>query len=214
MAITPYLAPRATFSHALALTFAAFLVRMWVGMRLYFAGIDKYRVWGKDAGDVAAENDRYLSLGTLFKNSEGKLQWPTLPSELYHGDHYQENTEALRAGMKKWTALEPGHIDLYLNFLGFGLMVVGLAIMVGFLRHISLLLGGLLFLSLAVGLMIMGDEDGAANNIGIGVLMTSVALAMSRWDRISMDTILLGIPSWLAGVFSKKKNEEGSASEA
>ena len=143
------------------LVFAAFILRLWVGARLFFAGLDKFRspTWDKASGDT---------YGTEWASTK---------------------MEAITGPILKNTPIPEFAVNLFGKMLPWTLLAVGLWIIVGLARKYSLLAGGLLFFGLGVGLMLLPD-DFEAVQIGVSVAITAFALMVSQHDRISADGII------------------------
>lgn len=138
------------------LAFANLILRLWVGLRLFMAGIDKFRPKGT--------NDfRIGDLETLKKNATPIF------------DNMVQNTF-----MPSWMVAN------YVFVLSYALIIVGILVIVGLFSRLSLLLAGLLFVSLSFGLMALPDDDQAVFR-GIEVAIAAFALATAAHGKISID---------------------------
>ncbi len=151
-------------------TFAHLILRLWVGLRLFMAGIDKFREKG----------------GTTF--SFGNLKTNLTPIEKL----MTENTPNF--------LLPDAVIAPYFYVLSFALVIVGFTCILGIATRLSLLLGGLLFVSLSFGIMALPDDKDAVW-LGIQVAITAFALITASHNKLSVD-----------GLFFGKKSSEASAS--
>ena len=152
----------------LELVFAHTILRLWVGIRLFMAGVDKFRVKG----------------GTTL----GK-------------EYLEKNLEPITKLMSENALfLPPAMIKPYFYALTFGLLISGALAIVGLFTRYALFGGGLIFVSLAFGLLALPD-DNAGLMRGIEVLITGFALYTARHNLLSVD----GIACCL---FRKKKSAE------
>lgn len=146
--------------------FAHLILRLWVGMRLFMAGVDKFRA--KGSLDLAKEN--------LEKN--------LLPIMDLMGNNAIFLPKAL--------------IAPYFYALTYGLLIFGALVIVGLFTRLSLLAGGLIFVSLAFGLLALPDDSQGVMR-GIEVAITAFALVTARGNQLSVDGLF--------GCFFRKKAE-------
>lgn len=160
---------------------ANLLLRLWIGLRLLGAGIDKWRsgtCWGfKGAGPDGTEID--IARGVTFT---------------------AENYDKKLANIAKLT-FDKGFLpkpmcDMYAQPLGYILLGVGAWVIVGLLSEFSLLAAGFVFLSLGVGLATLPDDTEVVL-IGIHILIVAAALATSKHKNFSLD-----------GLFFRRKKAE------
>lgn len=142
-------------------TYAHFILRLWVGLRLFMAGIDKFREKG----------GTNFSFEFLNKNLEPikKLMAENTPNFLLPDDI----------------------IAPYFYALSFGLVIVGVTVILGIATRFSLLLGGLLFVSLSFGIMALPDDKDAVW-LGIQVAIAAFALITASHNQLSVDGLLFG----------------------
>jgi uncharacterized membrane protein YphA (DoxX/SURF4 family) len=111
--------------------FANLILRLWVGLRLFMAGIDKFR-------DKATKEYAFGNMDVLKKN-----------------------VQPLYDNMVAETFLPSFMVANYVVVLSYALIIVGLWVIVGLFSRLSLLAAGLLFVSLSFGLMALPDDDQA-----------------------------------------------------
>ena len=142
---------------------AHLIARLWVAMRLFMAGVDKFRY-----GDGAAATfnmGNYETKTNLIAKLMGDNSF--LPSVL------------------------PGFaIDAYAHSVGFVLLIVGLWTALGIKSTWALLAAGLTFLSLGFGLAALPDDTELTANIGIGIMITFLALSTVQHGYLSLDGLL------------------------
>lgn len=136
--------------------YAHLLLRLWVGLRLLMAGLDKMRQKGGDGfGFSYIEKSMAPIVDTITSNA-------LLPA---------------------W-AIKP-----YAIFLPWALLITGVWCVLGLFSRVGLLLGGLTFVSLSVGLMALPDDDQAVFR-GIEVGLTALALITASHNTFSLDGLL------------------------
>lgn len=112
----------------LHLTLANLILRLWIGLRLFMAGVDKFR-----AGDGA--------------------EFVTFSME-----NYEIKTARIAKLMSENSFLPADMCDLYAKSIGYVLLAVGAWVVVGLFTELSLLVAGLTVLSLGFGLAALPDD--------------------------------------------------------
>ncbi len=138
---------------------ACLLLRLWVGMRLFFAGITKWK----------------------GKTAEGVIE--------FKGEYMKTKMDAIGQNMIDHTPIPGGMINMYTSTLPYLLVAVGALIIVGIFTRLSLIAGGLLFISLAFGLMLLPDDTESIYR-GIEIAMVAGALALCRYNILSVDNVI------------------------
>lgn len=153
------------------LAFANLLLRLWIGLRLLGAGLDKWRAgicWGfKGVGPDGAEID--VARGVSFT-----------------AENYDKKLSAIAKLTFDKGFLPKPLCDLYAQPLGYILLGVGIWVVVGLFSELSLFAAGLIFLSLGVGLATLPDDTEVVL-IGIHILIVAAALATSKHKGFSLD---------------------------
>jgi len=140
---------------------ANLILRLWVGLRLFMAGIDKFR-------DKATKEYVFNTWDVLKKNAQ----------PLY--DNMTAETIMGKAPML---------VSSYVFILAYALIIVGIWVIVGLFTRTSLLLAGLLLVSLSFGLMALPDDDQAVLR-GFEVAITAFALVTCSHNIFSLDGLL------------------------
>jgi len=137
---------------------ACFFLRMWIGMRLMFAGLTKF----------------------LGKNEVGG--WSFDP------ENAQYTMSNITATMEANTAIPKFMLDQYSTVLPWALLLVGASVMLGFFTRISLFLAGALVLSLSFGLMLLPDDTAAVERgveiIVVGLALMTVKNNVGAVDNL------------------------------
>ena len=137
---------------------AHLILRLWVGARLLFAGLDKMKEKGGPGfGFAYIEKSMAPIVDMMTTNAS--------------------------------TLLPPAMIKPYALVLPYALLVTGVWCILGIFSRLGLLLGGLVFLSLSLGLMALPDDDPAVFR-GIEVAITAFALVTSSANTFSLDGLL------------------------
>ena len=146
----------------LAPAYAHLLLRLWVGMRLFMAGLDKFR-W-----DNGADTTFSISNYTEFKA-------PPIAKLMYSNSFLPE-----------------AMCNQFANSIGYVLLAVGAWVITGLFTELGLLAGGLVFLSLGFGLACLPDDTELVSNIGLSVGLVALALMTAHAKKFSLDGILRG----------------------
>jgi uncharacterized membrane protein YphA (DoxX/SURF4 family) len=155
---------------------ANLITRLWVGLRLFMAGADKFR-----SGDGVAAT---FSM-TNYDTKTGLI------AKLMTENSFLPSF------------LPASAIDAYAHSIGFILLIVGVWVVIGLFSELSLLAAGLTFLSLGFGLAALPDDTELGVNIGIGVMITFLALSTVKHGYLSLD-----------GILRKKKCSAAKSSDA
>lgn len=142
---------------------ANLITRLWVGLRLFMAGADKFR-----SGDGVAATFNMANYDTKTG----------LIAKLMTDNSFLPSF------------LPPAAIDAYAHSIGFLLLIVGIWVALGLFSEFSLLAAGLTFLSLGFGLAALPDDTELGVNIGIGIMITFLALSTVKHGYLSLDGIL------------------------
>ena len=153
-----------------ASSFFAFLIlRVWLGLRALVTGIEKF------SGTVTKEVSLGGEDGGFAIMSEIKVK--EYGFSLYHGV-----PEALYEKLAEESLIPGFAIAIYDGILGYLLIGVGIMILAGVYSRIALLLSGLTWCSLTVGLILLPNDAGIAW-LGMHVALTVGALLLVKHNR-------------------------------
>lgn len=76
-------------------------------------------------------------------------------------------------------------VNAFMWPLGFVMIATGAMILVGFLNRLALFIGGLVFVSLSIGMILLPDESQVAS-LGLYVAMFVAALALVKHNRLAI----------------------------
>ena len=130
---------------------AAFtLLRLFLGLRTFFAGVEKFEAKGT-----------------------------------YSLQNYSENMTHMAQGITGASFLPLWATKNFAFVLGYLLLVLGAALLLGIKTRCMLFLTGLVYVGLSFGLMAVQESEGVAW-LGIHVAMIAGALALVRYNRFSL----------------------------
>jgi thiosulfate dehydrogenase [quinone] large subunit len=161
-------------NNKLALTYASWMLRLWLAVRAIQTGVEKYA--GTKAADQVVNVDGAPNEYGL--TAAGSVKQYAL--ENYHG--------VPATLMKKFEA-EPlmlkFALPLYDKILGPALIILGLTILLGFAYRTSLFLLGLLYISLTWGLILIKQDDGVSW-LGVHMILIALALMLADHNRLGI----------------------------
>ncbi|MBE2283647.1 MAG: hypothetical protein IAE77_09355 [Prosthecobacter sp.] len=140
--------------------FAHLLLRLWVGMRLFMAGLDKFR-WGNGP-------ETTFSIAN-YTDKKG----PPISKLMATNSFLPESMCTAFGGT-----------------IGYILIPVGIWVALGIFTEFGLLAAGLVFLMLGFGLAALPDDTEVVSNIGLSVLIVAAALVTAKAKAFSLDGIL------------------------
>jgi len=156
-------------------TFLGFLsLRIWLAVRAIMTGIEKF------AGTVSADAPVVIDGSP---NSYGLVAGET--TKVYGWSYYQGIPEALYKQLESEPLL-PGFLLKACNLaIGPLLILLGITLLLGIATRISLFAMALVYTSLAVGLILLGQDGGIAW-IGIHIGLIALALFQARHNRFEL----------------------------
>ena len=122
----------------------------------------------------------FLGLRTLLAGLE-KFE----ANKSFSFSNYTENMTRMATGISNYSLIPLWAAKMFALSLGFLLVGLGAAILLGIKSRIALFLGGLVYVGLGFGLMAVQEGEGVAW-IGMQVLMFAVALVLVRNDRLAL----------------------------
>jgi len=122
----------------------------------------------------------FLGLRTLLAGLE-KFE----ASKSYSMENYTTNMGRMAKGISEYSFIPLWAANIFAMSLGFLLLILGAAILLGIKSRVSLFLAGLLYVGLGFGLAAVQEGEGVAW-IGMQVLMFAVALVLVRNERLAV----------------------------
>lgn len=158
----------------LALTYAAWLTRLWLAVRAIQTGIEKYA--GKAVSSEVVDIDGKPNDYDLTSDSAEKV---------YSMANYHGVPTALEAKFASEPLIPGWFLGIYDKILGPALILLGLTILLGIASRTSLFLLGALYVSLTWGLILLGEPG----NSGVAwlaahIIVIVMSLQLSRYNKL------------------------------
>ncbi len=156
----------------LSASLAFLLLRLWLGIRSLLTGIEKFagiETVQKPLLDEFGEPDISGAMVNVKEKVYGFSQYHGLPDPLYE-------KFAAEPLMPVWM------LDLYSGVLGYVLIALGVALLLGALPRAALFISGLVYASLTVGLILLNESGGVAW-LAAHVALIALALLLTRYNR-------------------------------
>jgi len=122
----------------------------------------------------------WLGLRTLLAGVE-KYE----SSGSYSFENYYRNMERMAQGITSASFMPLWMTKPFAFSLGYLLVVLGLALLLGLKSRLSLFVTGLLYVGLSFGLMAVQEGEGVAW-LGMHIIMIAGALVLVRYDRFAL----------------------------
>jgi thiosulfate dehydrogenase [quinone] large subunit len=159
----------------LSLTYAFWCLRLWLGVRILLAGVEKF------SGKISVQQPLLDANGA--PDSSGAVVEVT--KKVYGFAHYQAIPDTLQDKFANEPLL-PGFLATPFYFvLGYVLIALGLALLLGIRTREALLGIGVIFTLLTIGLILIGQEQGVAW-LGVQILIVVAALVLLPYNRWSI----------------------------
>jgi thiosulfate dehydrogenase [quinone] large subunit len=158
------------------LTLAFIVLRLWLGVRALFVGIQKYAA--------------YKSVATpLIDPSTGQPDASGVMVNVSVKSYALANYAGIPVGLRDKFAHDPMFpkfaLTLFDRMLGPAFILTGLMLIVGLGTRVSLLVQGLLFIALTVGLVLIDANDGVAY-LGIHIGLVAAAFLLVQHNRFAV----------------------------
>jgi len=158
------------------LTLAFIVLRLWLGVRALFVGIQKYAA--------------YKSVATpLIDPSTGQPDASGVMVNVSVKSYALANYAGIPVGLRDKFAHDPMFpkfaLTLFDRMLGPAFILTGLMLIIGLGTRVSLLVQGLLFIALTVGLVLIDANDGVAY-LGIHIGLVAAAFLLVQHNRFAV----------------------------
>jgi thiosulfate dehydrogenase [quinone] large subunit len=155
----------------------AFLIlRGWLAVRAILAGIEKFASY-------------HTTQKPLMDPTTGMADPSGAMIEVKEKFYALTNYSAIPQSLKDKFALEPVlpqvAVTPFYALLGWVLILSGVMLLLGLGTRISLVIQGVLYIALTVGLILIHQEDGVAW-LGIHVGLVALALVLVRYNRFNL----------------------------
>jgi thiosulfate dehydrogenase [quinone] large subunit len=157
-------------------TFAFLALRLWLGVRALFVGIQKYAAYKSVAMPLIDPTTGQPDASGVMVNVNVK-------------SYALANYAGMPASMADKFAHEPLFPKFLLvafdRMLGPAFILTGIMLLIGLGTRISLLAQGLLFIALTIGLVLIDQNDGVAY-LGIHIALVTAAFLLARYNRFTV----------------------------
>lgn len=156
---------------------AAFLVlRLWLGVRAILAGIEKF-------GAYRTIQKPFVDPVTGMVDPSGAMV--EVKQKFYALTNYSSVPQSLQDKFSTEPMLPHALTTPFYGVLGWGLLALGIMLLIGVGTRISLFLQGILYTALTVGLILIKQEDGVAW-LGIHIALVAFALTLAKYNRFTL----------------------------
>ena len=155
-------------------TFAFWALRLWLGVRALFVGVQKFAAYKSVATPL-------IDPSTGQPDASGVMVNVSIKS--YALANYAGIPVALRDKFIHEPLFPKFALTLFDKLLGPAFIVTGIMLMIGLGTRVSLLIQGLLFIALTVGLVLIDANDGVAY-LGIHIGLVAAAFLLARHNRL------------------------------
>ena len=157
-------------------SFAFLALRLWLGVRALFVGIQKYAVYKAVAIPlIDPSTGQPDASGVMVNVSVKSYSWA--------------NYAGIPVGLRDKFAHDPMFpkfaLTLFDHLLGPAFILTGIMLLIGLGTRLSLLIQGLLFIALTVGLVLIDANDGVAY-LGIHIGLVAAAFLLVQHNRFAV----------------------------
>jgi|ERR1700722_2436765 len=157
-------------------TFAFLVLRLWLGFRALFVGIQKYAAYKSVAMPlIDPSTGQPDASGVMINVSVKSYAWA--------------NYAGIPVGLRDKFAHDPLFpkfaLTLFDRMLGPAFILTGIMLIIGLGTRVSLLVQGLLFIALTVGLVLIDSNDGVAY-LGIHIGLVAGAFLLVQHNRFAI----------------------------
>ena len=157
-------------------TFAFLVLRLWLGFRALFVGIQKYAAYKSVAMPLMDPSTGQPDASGVMVNVSVK-------------SYALANYAGIPVGLRDKFAHDPLFpkfaLTLFDRMLGPAFILTGIMLIVGLGTRVSLLAQGLLFIALTVGLVLIDQNDGVAY-LGIHIGLVAAAFLLVQHNRFAV----------------------------
>ena len=157
-------------------TFAFLALRLWLGVRALFVGIQKFAVYKSVAMPLIDPTTGQPDASGVMVNVNVK-------------SYALANYAGIPAGLRDKFIHEPLFpkfaLTLFDRILGPAFILTGIMLIIGLGTRLSLLAQALLFIALTVGLVLIDQNDGVAY-LGIHIGLVAGAFLLARYNRFAV----------------------------
>jgi thiosulfate dehydrogenase [quinone] large subunit len=157
-------------------TFAFWALRLWLGVRALFVGVQKYAAYKSVAMPLIDPSTGQPDASGVMVNVNVK-------------SYSLANYAGIPAGLRDKFAHEPIFpkfaLELFDRMLGPAFILTGVMLIIGLGTRLSLLVQAALYVVLTVGLVLIDQNDGVAY-LGIHIGLVTAAFLLARHNRFAV----------------------------
>jgi len=157
-------------------TFAFLVLRLWLGFRALFVGIQKYAAYKSVAMPLIDPSTGQPDASGVMVNVSVK-------------SYALANYAGIPVGLRDKFANDPLFpkfaLAMFDRMLGPAFILTGIMLIIGLGTRVSLLVQGLLFIALTVGLVLIDSNDGVAY-LGIHIGLVAAAFLLVQHNRFAV----------------------------
>src|SRR5690348_5498900 len=157
-------------------TLAFLVLRLWLAVRAILAGIEKF-------GAYRSIQKPFVDPVTGMPDPSGAMI--EVKQKYYSLTNYAAMPQSLKDKFANEPLLPHAMTTPFYASLGWALIVLGVMLLIGLGTRMSLVLQGLLYVALTVGLILIKQEDGVAW-LGIHIALVAFALMLARYNRFTI----------------------------
>jgi thiosulfate dehydrogenase [quinone] large subunit len=157
-------------------TFAFLVLRLWLGVRALFVGIEKFGTYHSVAIPL-------IDPSTGQPDASGVMVNVNIKS--YAWANYAGMSEALRDKFAHEPLLPKFALTAFDRILGPAFILTGIMLLIGLGTRLSLLVQAALYIALTVGLVLIDQNDGVAY-LGIHVGLVAAAFLLVQYNRFAI----------------------------
>jgi len=160
---------------SLALTYAFWILRLWLGLRALLSGLEKF------SAKISVQQPLLDSKGV--PDPSGAVV--EVQQKVYGFSHYQAVSDTLQDKLANEPLLPAFLTTPFYMLLGYVLIALGVALLLGVRTREALLGMGIVYAMLTFGLILIGQDQGVAW-LGVHVLLIVAALVLLPFNRWSL----------------------------
>lgn len=157
-------------------TLAFLVLRLWLAVRAILAGIEKF-------GAYRTIQKPFMDPVTGMPDPSGAMV--EVKVKYYSLTNYASIPQSLKDKFANEPLLPHAMTTPFYASLGWALILLGVMLLVGLGTRISLVLQGLLYVALTIGLILIKQEDGVAW-LGIHIALVAFALMLAKYNRFTL----------------------------
>ena len=156
-------------------TLAFWLLRIWLAARAILAGVEKYGAYRSVQKPVLDANGQPDATGAVLD----------LKLKFYSWDNYHGIPATLRTKFENEFLLPGWSLNIFDKCLGPALIITGVMLLIGLGTRVSLMLQGIIYIALSVGLILINQPDGIAY-LGIHLGLVAGALLLAKHNKLTL----------------------------